>query len=164
MGAETRFHELISQREVFGKVRRLIQIIHSKMRYVMEYDDLFQEVMLRAIKYSNQFQGEEADLLRWCGRIGWNVLIDELRRIRRASHRVREFIEQEQAPVQSDAATTLQNREHLMKTLSVLSPRERSLLELTHLRGLTLAEVGRILGISSAAAKQLHYRALKKLR
>ena len=164
VGSKGALVELISRRDVLDKIRRQLRIIHSRMPYVLEYDDLFQEVMFRCIHRREQFRGEkEQDLLAWCRKIGWSILIDELRQMRRRSQHLRE-IAVEQANRVQEAEPQALRRELLVRIFRDLSTRERKLLELSYFGGVRLEKIGSILGISRNAAKQLHYRTLKKIR
>lgn len=157
--------ELLSRPNIIDKIRRQIRFLHVRIRYVMDYDDLFQETMLRCLTHRDQFRGrDEAELLSWCWRIGWSVAIDELRRRRRESRRMTELLETGEAPGAEMAVSTPQDVAFLPKALGTLSARERKIIELRYVRDLTFDKAGRKLGIGQAAAKQLHYRTLKKLR
>jgi RNA polymerase sigma-70 factor (ECF subfamily) len=55
-------------------------------------------------------------------------------------------------------------RQRVQAALTQLSPRDRQILELRHLEQLSVAETAAVLGISEAAVKTRHVRALQRLR
>jgi RNA polymerase primary sigma factor len=78
------------------------------------------------------------------------------------------FITDESAPAPEDEAETTFRKETLTKVLSMLSPRERAVLELRY--GLdgkpprTLDEVGRTFNVTRERIRQIENQSLKKLR
>lgn len=70
----------------------------------------------------------------------------------------------EQAAPHTDHADALARRDIVMRALSQLSPRERAMVSLRHLYGLSEAEVARELGCPIGTVKSGTARALAKLR
>jgi RNA polymerase sigma-70 factor (ECF subfamily) len=64
----------------------------------------------------------------------------------------------------SDHVMQQEVRERVRAALKQLRPADREVLELRHLEQLSVAETAAVLGISTAAAKTRHLRALQRLR
>lgn len=111
-------------------------------------EDVLQEVFLRLLtgRYTPEPGKEQAYLYRAVR----NICYDELRRQKR--HR-------EEA--QATAAT--ENYAYL-ELIAPLEPKEREIVTLKIVGGLTHREIGNVMGITEQAAKKRYLRAIEKLR
>ncbi len=132
-------------------------------------DDVVQETFLRAHKNLSRFDGR-AQMRTWLMRIASNCAIDLLRRRRRDAL---EPLGEESAagpsltspdPSPERLARSREVGETLERTMSTLSPLERTAFTLRHYEGEPLSEIGRTLGIGEGAVKQAIFRAVHKLR
>jgi RNA polymerase sigma-70 factor (ECF subfamily) len=139
--------------------------------------DIYQEAFLRAYINLPRFRFE-CSFYTWIYRIATNLCLDHLRRRRFRSREVtttnspegeeRELLDR--IPDQSAAASPERNltsqiqREHILRALSNLSPRERMVFELKHYHGLQLKTVAGILLTSEGTVKNTLFRATHKLR
>jgi RNA polymerase sigma-70 factor, ECF subfamily len=139
--------------------------------------DIYQEAFLRAFIHLARFRFE-CSFYTWIYRIATNLCLDHLRRKR---FRGRELIithspdgeEQnllDRIPDQRAVASPERNlarrvlREHIVRALGNLSPRERMVFELKHYHGLQLKTVAGILNTTEGTVKNTLFRATHKLR
>jgi RNA polymerase sigma-70 factor (ECF subfamily) len=139
--------------------------------------DIYQDAFLRAYIHLPRFRFE-CSFYTWIYRIATNLCLDHLRKRRL---RNRELITTNSSdgeeqnlldgiPDQSIAGSPQRNldrrvlREHIVRALSNLSPRERMVFELKHYHGLQLRTVAEILKTTEGTAKNTLFRATHKLR
>jgi RNA polymerase sigma-70 factor (ECF subfamily) len=139
--------------------------------------DIYQEAFLRAYIHLARFRFE-CSFYTWIYRIATNLCLDHLRRKRNRRLELTTAISpdgEEQMvldtiPDQSIAASPERNldsrilREHIVRALSKLSPRERMVFELKHYHGLQLKTVAGILKTTEGTVKNTLFRATHKLR
>jgi len=139
--------------------------------------DIYQEALLRAYIHLTRFRFE-CSFYTWIYRIATNLCLDHLRRKRSRSRELsttnapdgeqREILDL--IPDRSAAASPERNlagrilREHIVRALRQLSPRERMIFELRHYHGLQLRTVAGILKTSEGTVKNTLFRATHKLR
>lgn len=112
----------------------------------------------------------DSELRPWLFRIATNVCLDELRRQRR--HRWQPWdalaavLLRATSPADDpeEAVLRLEDQALIRRALDDLSPKDRAALILRECQGLSLEEVGHVLGISHGAAKVALFRARERLR
>jgi RNA polymerase sigma-70 factor, ECF subfamily len=139
--------------------------------------DIYQEAFLRAYINLSRFRFE-CSFYTWIYRIATNLCLDHLRKQRFRSRELTttnspQGEEQElldRIPDQSTGASPERNltgrvlREHIIRALSSLSPRERMVFELKHYHGLQLRTVAGMLKTTEGTVKNTLFRATHKLR
>jgi RNA polymerase sigma-70 factor, ECF subfamily len=139
--------------------------------------DIYQEVFLRAYIHLSRFRFE-CSFYTWIYRIATNLCLDHLRRKRSRSRELTTTNSPEGEaqnlldliPDQSAGASPERNlagrllREHILRALANLSPRERMVFELKHYHGLKLRTVAGILKTTEGTVKNTLFRATHKLR
>ncbi len=139
--------------------------------------DIYQEALLRAYIHLARFRFE-CSFYTWIYRIATNLCLDHLRRRRSRGHELIVTYSQDgqeqklldTIPDQSIAASPERNltrrvvREHIVRALSTLSPRERMIFELKHYHGMQLRSVAVILNTTEGTVKNTLFRATHKLR
>jgi RNA polymerase sigma-70 factor, ECF subfamily len=172
-GSEAAFRELFDRyaAPVYGfLVRRLGDPALS--------EDLFQEAFLRLHRARGSYDVSRS-FRTWLFTIVHNLLSDALRTRRRApqtkSHEEiagrmeKEVVDGDAAYLREDGspehiALARESRAALESALGALPADEATVLILARIEGLTYEEIAPIVGRSAAAAKQLAYRALKRIR
>jgi RNA polymerase sigma-70 factor, ECF subfamily len=139
--------------------------------------DIYQEAFLRAYRNLPRFRFE-CSFYTWIYRIVVNLCLDHLRHKRRhcqysstvfstegKEHDVCDQIADERA-ISSPERNLLRRiqREHIVRALHTLSPRERMVFELKHYHGMQLKTVAGILNTTEGTAKNTLFRATHKLR
>jgi RNA polymerase sigma-70 factor (ECF subfamily) len=129
------------------------------------------ETLLRAYKGLDQFRGKtEAEFRGWLRTILKNVLLGWLapnrplqKTLEESSLRLEKFL----ADGRSTPSQRLMREEQLAclaEAVAALPEDQRQAVQLRHLDGLSLAEVGRQMGRTKEAVAGLLFRALRKLR
>jgi RNA polymerase sigma-70 factor (ECF subfamily) len=169
--------------ERFRDLLRLIAGVRldRRLRGKLDPSDVVQQTLLRAHQSLCQFHGQsEADLVAWLRQILAATMADEVRRYGRrkrdigAERMLLASLDESSASLEawlaSDQTSPSQQaikHEQLMnlaEALSAMSDDQRRAVELHHLKGQTLDEVGRQMGRSKAAVAGLLRRGLKELR
>ena len=135
----------------------------------VEADDLSQEAIARAIERSGDLQ-TDSSVDGWLFRIATTVCLDHLRRARRV-RAVTELVdpvafEDVGAPVMGPADAVLLREDvrlAVVAALQQLAPKQRAILLLHDVCGLSLAEAGATIGSNSNAAKATLHRARSAL-
>ena len=140
--------------------------------------EIYQEAFLRAYRNLPRFRFE-CSFYTWIYRIVTNLCIDHLRknrfRTREVSTETSAEGDQEQQIVDripdhrpgvspERALLTRELRDHILRALDKLSPRERMVFELKHYQGLKLQMVAVILNTTENTIKNTLFRATHKLR
>ncbi len=132
-----------------------------------EAEDALQETMLRAWRGYRGFRGE-AQWKTWFHRIAINTCIDLIRR-RRPSASLEVMAEKGEDPrdpradVQAEAERG-ERRQKLREAILRLPERDRTLIILRDVRGLSYEEVARVLRLPQGTVKSRLNRAREKLR
>lgn len=129
-------------------------------------EELAQETFVRAWTHLGDFQPARSAFSTWLFAIGRNLALNE---IARAGHRLEVVVEdaidaatEEESPLH--ALEQKRTRERLYAALRQLAPAQRSVLALSYLSELSLAEVAAIEGIGMSAVKVRLHRARLALR
>ncbi len=127
-------------------------------------EELTQQALVRT--YTAWSRARTGDPLAYARRVLVNLRTDTWRRRRRevlVGHLPDEATHLGASPVR-DTAADQADRDHLMRALATLTPRQRRVVVLRHLSGLPEAEVADLLGVSVGTVKSTSSRALAQLR
>ena len=155
--------------------------LDPRLQAKLDPSDAVQETMLKAYENRGQYRGRtEAELVAWLRKILANQLGESLRRFtadRRdvsREHSVEAGLEQSSARLESwlaDQQSSPQERVarqeqlvRLSEALEQLPEDQRRVVELHHLLGWPVAELGRLLSRSNGAIGALLYRGVRQLR
>ena len=92
------------------------------------------------------------------------VALDELAAAGRGSASLADTLEDEAAPDPAALLVDQDNRRQLAEAIAHLAERDRIVVTLYYFENLTLAEIGRVLGVTESRVCQLHTRAVLRLR
>jgi RNA polymerase sigma-70 factor (sigma-E family) len=120
--------------------------------------DVVQTVLMRA--YPRWRRIEREDPYAYVSRAVTNAVTDWWRR----SHRRHEHPTDDLPEIPLEARTTLEDRETVIRALSLLTPRERAVVVLRYLEEQTEREVADTLGITLGTVKSTCHKALFKMR
>jgi RNA polymerase sigma-70 factor (ECF subfamily) len=158
--------------------RNLFRLVYRMTGNEHDAEEVVQETFLRAYRKLGQFQAR-SNFSTWLHRVAVNCALDHLRlKDRRnkplATVQPQEGDNQDQpdlvASVPSGDPTAerlvqcVELRERLDSALRELTHHERTAFVLRHFQGLSIQEIGRILGLRTSATKNTVFRAVKKLR
>ena len=155
--------------------------LDPRLQAKLDPSDAVQETLLKAYENRGQYRGRtEAELVAWLRKILANQLGESLRRFtadRRdvgREHSVEAGLEQSSARLESwlaDQQSSPQERVarqeqvvRLSEALEQLPEDQRRVVELHHLQGWPVAELGRLLSRSNGAIGALLYRGVRQLR
>lgn len=160
---------------LFERHRRRIAIIAGRFfQQKEEVEDVIQESFAKAYFAIKDFSDDGTDsMARWLSRIAFNTCYDELRRRRRKPETgASELTSEEEGAIRSlmtgsdefSVESTAISRDLANKLLSRLSAEDRIVLVLIDVEGLSVAEIGQVVGWSSAKVKIRAFRARNELR
>ena len=145
-------------REAFSELaaihwRRLLALARSVVAD-LEAEDIVQEGLIKAWRKLGSLK-DEAAFAAWLTRIVANTAIARARR--------RRFFE----PIEDVAApshgVTVDDRIDIARLLAKLAPRQRAVLHLTAIQGMTDSEISGCLGLSKSSVRVHRMRARKKM-
>jgi RNA polymerase sigma-70 factor (ECF subfamily) len=169
--------------EAYADYLRLIARLHlpQQLRGKLDASDVVQQTVLQAHASRGQFRGRSEDeWVGWLRAILANVLAGTLRAFGTSARDIgREWsieagveasasrVEQWLAAEQSSPSERASRHEQLLglaAALAQLPEDQREAVELHHLKGFTVAEVGDLMGKTRPAAMGLIFRGLQRLR
>ena len=147
--------------EYYDKIARYISI---RLGNQAEAEDLAGEVFLKALESLDSYQERGAPMQAWLFKIAHNLLVDHVRKV---SKRKTIPIDTLEISDGVDLEETVERRlqsEKLSQALKQLTPAQREVIGLRFFAGLASNEVGKILGKSSGAVREMQSAAVKSLR
>jgi RNA polymerase sigma-70 factor (ECF subfamily) len=147
----------------------LNRFVLVSVRNGFDADDIVQETVYKAFVHFNDFRGE-SKFKTWLTTIALN----EVRSKWRAEARSRtSYVETDQLEIIAEASSedsVLREYDKgkaikgLRSAISSLCPKDREVVQLRSIKGLTIAETARQLSISISAVKSRYHRAVQRLR
>jgi RNA polymerase sigma-70 factor (ECF subfamily) len=153
--------------------RSVFRLAYRLTGQEQDAEDVVQETFLRAFREIRRFESRSS-FATWLYRIAVNCSHDLRRQRPRAG--TRPSLDDPDGGVPADLADTspsadplreLASRridERVRAAMSGLSAQERSAFVMRHFEGLSIEEIGRVLGLRTSAAKHSIFRAVHKLR
>ena len=150
----------------------VLKIVRAHLPRRLDEDDLTQMVFLKVFKHLGQFEGG-VPLEHWVSRIAVNTCLSALKAERsRPELRWADLSEEGQAVVEALAveganpgeSDGLAARELVQQLLVQLSPADRLVVTLLHLKEKSVAEVSNLTGWTRAGVKVRAFRARKRLQ
>jgi RNA polymerase sigma-70 factor (ECF subfamily) len=167
-GEETAF------REIFERHKRIVAAVAA--RYFQRQEQIEEIIQISFTKMYfelGNFRGRhELSLAGWLARIATNACLDALRKQKRKpenlvcelSNEQTEFLFAEPAGDEKDSEKLVIERDLAEKLLSQLAAEDRALLQMLYEEEMTVVEIARATGWSSAKIKVRAHRARKALR
>jgi RNA polymerase sigma-70 factor, ECF subfamily len=142
-----------------------MQVPLYRVAYAIVHDthaaqDLAQEAMLRILTKSALFAGL-GSLEGWMLRIARHAALNHRRDHARRQQILQHSAHELRPPAHTDPDPQVQQREQLLRAVERLSPRQREVVELRAIAGLSFAQVAATLRISEANAR-MHFSLAKK--
>jgi RNA polymerase sigma-70 factor (ECF subfamily) len=163
-------------------LRLLVRLqLSPRLRAKLDESDIVQQTLLRAHQNRDQFRGTtEAERLAWLRVILVNVLAAAVRRfateardlgrecsleaeLEHSAARLEHLLVADQSSP-SERSARSEEVFRLVQALDRLPAEEREVVELHHLKGLSVADVAAFVGRSRPAVAGLLFRGLKRLR
>jgi len=131
---------------------------------IEDAQDVAQEVFLKLHRELDKFQ-DRREIAPWLYRVTVNACFDERRRKKRAPEAAMlESGWQSSEPTPEQSAMVRQDHEMLQRGMETLSKRERAVIALREMEGLSTADVAAILGSSESTVRVQIANARLKLR
>jgi RNA polymerase sigma-70 factor, ECF subfamily len=131
-------------------VREHAPLVYRQLRRIFgpraDVDDVFQQVFLEIVRSLPSFRGE-AKLSTWIRRITWNVAYQEMRS--RYAHKCLTPLEHEPSDAPERADEEVERRETMRRLyagLERIDPKQRMPVLMHDVDGMTLKEIGELLG------------------
>jgi RNA polymerase sigma-70 factor (ECF subfamily) len=163
-GATDEFAEVVRRHQA-----QVFAILHRYERDHQKVEDLAQETFLKAWRFLDRFDGR-APFHHWLSKIALRVALDHLRRQKRIRVEVamadlgEDALDWLQGPAADDNPGASAAAELLHAAMNELSPEDRQVLTLQEIEGLSVKEICRLTGFSSAAVRVRAFRARARLR
>jgi RNA polymerase sigma-70 factor (ECF subfamily) len=143
---------------------RIVRYIFVRIGDQSEAENLAGDVFLKALKSFDSFNGQGEQVRGWLFKIAHNLMVDY---VRKASKQKFILFNDIEIPDKSSIEETVEKKfevESLSKALKQLTPAQREVIGLRYFAGLSSDEVGKILGKSSGAVRQMQWAAVEALR
>lgn len=164
-GDRTAFDQLVSRYH-----RGIYNMVHRMLGNAEDASDLTQETFLRAYSRLDTFR-PGASFLAWIRRIAANLCIDHLRRRRQPTLSLDERLESglEEASTRPevsppDALEIAEDSRRVLSAVQKLPPKQRMVLIMRHIEGLSIEEIARALRLPSGTVKVNLFRGRRAVR
>jgi RNA polymerase sigma-70 factor (ECF subfamily) len=125
-------------------------------------EDVVQEALVRAWRHPESLANGKGSVRGWLLTVVRNIVVDQVRARARRAPEVRES--PPDAAVEEDHADRIVTSMVVVDALSRLSPEHREVLEQIYLKGNTVTEAAKELGIPPGTVKSRSFYALRALR
>ena len=142
---------------------RVYAYVASLVRDRASAEDVTAQAFERAYRRRRSYRPARGSAEAWVFGIARNAALDELRRRKRRA-RLESEVADEAAPSASEQAELSLRRETLRAALAQLEPRERDLVALKFMGGLSNGEIADVLGLSESNVGTKLHRTVTKLR
>jgi RNA polymerase sigma-70 factor (ECF subfamily) len=146
--------------------RLVYRIAYSVLRNHHDAEDAAQETFLRVLRYRKKMP-EIREMQNWIARIAWRVAISRKRKVAEVSLEETEMVAMQMRSLAIGSEEIVLRKEMsgmLEKLFSALPKKLREPMMLSTLEELSVADVGKILGISEAAVWSCLFRGRQILR
>lgn len=143
---------------------RVYAYVASLLRDRAAAEDVTAQAFERAYRKRRSFRSSRGSAEQWLFGIARNAALDELRRRQRQGAALTAEPVDAQAPAAEDHAELALRREVVRAALGDLDPRDRDLVALKFMGGLSNAEIAEVLGTSESNAGTRLHRTIAKLR
>jgi RNA polymerase sigma-70 factor (ECF subfamily) len=143
---------------------RIVRYIFVRINDQGEAENLGGDVFLRALQSIDSYRGRAEQMRAWLFKIARNLVVDYLRKTSKRKAVSLEDVEIRDRVSTEEALEAKLEVERLSKALKQLTPAQREVIGLRFFAGLSSAEVGKILGKSSGAVREMQRAAIETLR
>ena len=143
---------------------RIVRYIFIRINGQGEAENLGGDVFLRALQSLDSYRGRPQQTIAWLFGIARNLVVDHVRKM---SKRKEISIDEVGIPDKHNIGEALEKKselERLSQAVKQLTPAQREVIGLRVFAGLSSAEVGKILGKSSGAVREMQRAAIETLR
>jgi RNA polymerase sigma-70 factor (ECF subfamily) len=142
----------------------IVRYIFIRINDQNEAENLGGEVFLRALQSLDSYRGHAEQARGWLFKIAHNLVVDYLRKMSQRKTLPLSQVEVRDRVSTEETVETKLEMERLSRALQQLTPAQREVIGLRFFAGLSSAEVGRLLGKSSGAVREMQRAAVETLR
>lgn len=128
-----------------------------------EAEDILQMVFVKVYKLKEKFKGDEPGFRHWIYRITINQCIDEQRQ-KHADLHLEQMKDKGYEPSVAFSSTQIEDREDISRAFQCLDKRQRAVVTLRYLHGLSYKEIAQTLSIPLGTVKSRLNTAMKILQ
>ena len=142
----------------------LFRYIYHHVRHIQTAEDLAADVFRRFLESIKKGRGPNRHLKAWLYRVAHNLVIDDSRRI---VHRNHSPLDEDQRADVDEVSEQVQRsilRQQAYEAMDQLTEKQRQVITLRFLEGLTNREVARVLGMTVGTVKSLQHRGLASMQ
>ena len=142
----------------------IVRYIFVRINDQSEAENLGGDVFLKALQSLDSYRGRPEQMRAWLFKIAHNLMVDYWRKM---GKRKDISIDEVEIPDRLNIAEVVEAElevERLKKVLKQLTPAQREVIGLRVFAGLSSAEVGKMLGKSSGAVREMQRAAIETLR
>jgi len=143
---------------------RIVRYIFVRINDQNEAENLGGDVFLRALQSLDSYRGSREQMRAWLFKIAHNLVVDYLRKMSKRKAVSLNDVEIRDRASTEEAVEVKLELERLSKALEQLTPAKRQVIGLRFFGGLSSAEVGKILGKSSGAVREMQRAAVQELQ
>ena len=151
--------------------RSIFRLAYRMTANEQDAEDVVQETFLRAYRQLKRFESR-SNFGTWLYRIAVNCSLDLIRKRRRHDEPPTEPSSEEETmyqlrderPTPDRMVLGAEIQKKVDTVLSTLGPKERAAFSLRHYDGMSIEEIGVVLGVRPSAIKNSIFRAVQKLR
>jgi len=143
---------------------RIVRYIFVRINDQSEAENLGGEVFLRALQSLDSYRGDREQMRAWLFKIAHNLVVDYLRKMSKRKAVSLNDVEIRDRVNTEEAVEVKLELEKLSNALEQLTPAKRQVIGLRFFGGLSSAEVGKILGKSSGAVREMQRAAVQELQ
>jgi len=159
-------HDLTAYREILRRYEGLVyNTCYKVIGNAEDAQEVSQDALIQIFHKLNQFEGRAA-FKTWLYKIVHNYCRNRLSKIIRRRHG-KEAYEGEMVKTENDPAASLDKEdlsEKVKEALNKLKDKDREIIVLKFMSGLTLQEISEVLDLGLSAAKMRLYRALEAFK
>ena len=142
---------------------RVYAYVQSMLHDRAAAEDVTAQAFERAYRKRRSYRPGRGSTEAWLFGIARNAALDELRRRKRRAHLATDPEDLDAQPL-DDVAETALRRQTVRAALDTLDPRERELVALKYMAGLSNTEIAKVVGISESNTSTRLNRTITKLR
>ena len=143
---------------------RIVRYIFIRINDQNEAENLGGDVFLKALKSLDSYRGDREQMRAWLFRIAHNLVVDYVRKMSKRKAVSLNDVEVRDRVTTEEVVEVKLELERLSKALEQLTPAQRQVIGLRFFSGLPSAEVGKILGKSSGAVREMQRAAVQELQ
>jgi len=144
---------------------RIVRYIFVRIGDQSEAENLGGDVFLRALRSLDSYRGRKEQMRAWLFKVAHNLVVDYVRKMSKRKHVSIDEMEIPDDRLNIDEIVEKKLEvERLSIALKQLTPAQREVISLRFFSGLSSAEVGKMLGKSSGAVREMQRAAVETLR